>query len=286
MSKAQVVRAAPGVCLFSGPGEDCVDEGARCVDDGEFVHGGCPVRPPPLLVGREGPLDDGALGVGGGGEGALAPAPVLERPAPTVPGGSTLRFPQLRRAPRAAGRAGRALVGADDARVHTHIPAEAATPTVPGHQGPQDGAPRALHRAQARRRSHTICRGPHHSGRPRHTTPPLPADDPQNLAATTTRPTPRRPLRRQQALHNPHHPSPTTHNPDTRPIPHPAPPSETRPSGPGRGSPRPGGSPRCRGGRGPRRGRRRRRAPRRARPAAPRAGHGSPRGRARGSGSG
>ena len=127
-----------------------------------------------------------------------------------------------------------------------------------------------------------------HTPRADHATPPprCQRTTPQNLAATTTRPAPRRPLRRQQALHNPHRPSPTTHNPDTRPIPHPAPPSETRPSGPGRGSPRPGGSPRCRGGRGPRRGRRRRRAPRRARPAAPRAGHGSPRGRAHGSGSG
>ena len=122
MLRAQVVRAAPGACLFSGPGED--------LDDSEFVRGGCPVRPPPLLVGREGPLDDSALGAGGGGEGALAPtfAPALVRPA---------------------------LTG-------------------PGHQCPQDGAPRALHRAQARRRSHTLRHGPHHSGRPRHTTLELP----------------------------------------------------------------------------------------------------------------
>ena len=33
--------------------------------------------------------------------------------------------------PCAAGRAGRALVGADDARVHAHIPVEAAALTVP-----------------------------------------------------------------------------------------------------------------------------------------------------------
>lgn len=60
--------------LISAPGEDCVDEEARCADEGEFVCGGWPLRPLHCLIGREGPIDDGALGAEGGGEGVLAPA--------------------------------------------------------------------------------------------------------------------------------------------------------------------------------------------------------------------
>lgn len=60
--------------LISAPGEDCVDEETRCADEGEFVCGGWPLRPLHCLIGREGPIDDGALGAGGGGERVLAPA--------------------------------------------------------------------------------------------------------------------------------------------------------------------------------------------------------------------
>ena len=58
--------------LISAPGEDCVDERPVVwTRAGSSVAGG---RRPPLLVGREGPIDDGALGAGGGAGGVLAPA--------------------------------------------------------------------------------------------------------------------------------------------------------------------------------------------------------------------
>ena len=96
---------APRVCLFSGPGEDGVDEEACCVDDGEFVRGGWPVRPPPLLVGRGGPLDDVARGAGGGVGGVLAPA-FAPRPRPAASWSSLTGIrqanPRLGQCPRLA----------------------------------------------------------------------------------------------------------------------------------------------------------------------------------------
>lgn len=72
--------------------------------------------------------------------------------------------------PCAAGHASRALVGAEGARVHAHVPAGAAALTGPGHQRPRDCAPRAIAHPGATAFP-PPCHAPQHSGGQRHATP-------------------------------------------------------------------------------------------------------------------